>query len=156
MKRKRVFSHTGAHTSSGKSGPKGKICAATLFMSILWMDTLKPCKEQLFENNLKGIRLDSWQNGRAPNDGEKLCCVIPRQACHLVKLAVRQSARDKLLSLHLTHCLSLETLPCSRSWKWYLSTDRGDESWKVFRNNTCPRYSFERILVPGILCLWLT
>ena len=43
---------------------------------------------------------------------KKLCCVIPRQACHLVKLAVRQSARDKLLSLHLTCCLSLETLPC--------------------------------------------
>ena len=38
MKRKRGFSHTGAHISSGRSGP-GKICTATLFMSILCMDT---------------------------------------------------------------------------------------------------------------------
>ena len=63
---------------------------------------------------------------------KKLCCVIPRQACHLVKLAVRQSARDKLLSLHLTDLLSLETLALQSNLK-VIPQQRGQELKSILK-----------------------
>ena len=41
---------------------------------------------------------------------KKFCCIIPRQACHLVKLAVRQYARQVVILA--SHLLLVSRDPC--------------------------------------------
>ena len=108
MKRKRVFSHTGAHTSSEKVGQKVKFVRRPFLWAFCeWILLNRPKN-----NSLKTIwKRQDWTAGKIAGHQTSFAALFRDK---LVTLLSWQwgIARKKLLSLHLTDCLSLETLPC--------------------------------------------
>ena len=71
---------------------------------------------------------------------KKFCCIIPRQACHLVKLAVRHCARQVVILA--SHLLLVSRDPCLAV---------GAESDTSARTEGTRVEDFETILARGIL-----